>query len=130
MAAVVFDIPTFRAIYPQFTALSDAQCNNAFSIGCLLLDNTDASIVPYAPAVNTEREVLLYLLTCHLCELALRASGVVGTIAAAVEGSVNASFSLPPVPNAQWFSQTQCGLTYWQATLKFRQGRYYGKSCY
>ncbi|MEG2172370.1 MAG: DUF4054 domain-containing protein [Desulfovibrionaceae bacterium] len=129
MAAVVLDIPTFRGIYPQFEALSDAQVNNAFNVACLLLDNTDVSIVPYVPGVNTEREVLLYLLTCHLCELALRASGVVGTITAAAQGSVNASFTMPPVPNAQWFSQTQCGLTYWQATLKFRQGRYYGKLC-
>lgn len=127
MAVVVFDPITFRAMYPQFDKLTNAQLQQAFNVACLLLDNTEASRVPYVPGVNTERETLLYLLTCHLCELALRGNGVVGNLATAAEGSVNTSFSLPQALNAAWFSQSQCGMTYWTATLKYRQGRYYGR---
>lgn len=127
MAVVVLDIPPFRVMYPQFAKLTDAQIEQAFRVACLLLDNTEASRVPYVPGANTERETLLYLLTCHLCELAQRGNGLVGTMTAAAEGSVNATFNLPQIPNAEWYSQTQCGLTYWTATLKYRQGRYYGR---
>lgn len=127
MAVVLLDILAFRALYPQVHTLTDAQVQQAFTIACLLLDNTERSRVPYVPDVNTERETLLYLLTSHLCELALRGNAVVGNVASAAEGSVNTSFTLPSQINAAWFSQTQCGLTYWAASLKYRQGRYYGR---
>lgn len=125
MAAVVFDIPTFRSQYPQLMQITDAQLEQAFNNACLLLDNTDNSIVPYDPPQQMERETLLYLLTCHLGELALRGVGAVGNMTAAAEGSVNVTFSLPSITNAEWYLQTQSGFTFWQATLKYRQGRYY-----
>lgn len=127
MAVVVLDIPTFRTMYPLFDTLADAQVQQAFNVACLLCDNTESARVPYVPGVNTERETLLYLLVCHLCTLGQRGNVVVGNVSSAAEGSVNTSFTLPAQQSAAWFSQTQCGLTYWAASLKYRQGRYYGR---
>ena len=188
MAVVVLDIPLFRLIYPQFSSLAEAQIRHAFSVACLLCDNSPQSALPFEPGVNTERETLLYLLTCHVCELIQRAGGAgagneegvgtgkgeegagtgsgtatgsggaasgagtgsgtgtgagagtgaggaasgasglggaVGGLTTAAQGSVRASFAAPSLPNAPWFAQTQCGLTYWQAVQKYAGGRYY-----
>lgn len=130
MAVVVLDIPTFRAMYPEFDAVADAQIMQAFNAACLFCSNSAASPVPYEPGVNTERETLLYLLTCHILTLGMRGGIVVGSMTAAAEGSVNTSFATPQAVNAAWYNQTQCGATYWAATLKYRQGRYYGRRCY
>ena len=73
MAIVVFNSAEFLEIYPRFVGvLTPAQLTNAFDCSCLLLDNSDGSVVPYDPdnGVN-DRKTLLYALTCHLCEMAL-----------------------------------------------------------
>ena len=130
MAVVVFDPQEWLEAYPQFKdKLTDAQLENAFGIACLLLDNTDASPVPYDPAKGIEtRKVLLWLLVCHLTTLAMRPVGQAGALTSATEGSVSTGFQIPTTPNAQYFMQTSCGQSYWQALRKFVVGgRYYDK---
>lgn len=128
MAAVLFDPDEFREIYPQFAsgasapAFSDAQLAHAFDVACLVVDNSERSRVPYNPPAVTARKVILYMLVCHLCTLAQRGGGIVGTMTNAAEGSVSAAFAAPTNPNAQWFNQTQCGATAWQLLSGFMLG--------
>ncbi|MDU7377834.1 MAG: DUF4054 domain-containing protein [Enterobacteriaceae bacterium] len=133
MAIVVFNSAEFLEIYPRFVGvLTPAQLTNAFDCSCLLLDNSDGSVVPYDPdnGVN-DRKTLLYALTCHLCEMALRAIGQAGPMASAGEGSVNVSFAVPDITNGSWFKQTPCGQFYWQATRKYViGGRYVAQKYY
>ena len=122
MPIVVFDPTAFRESRPQLAALTDAQLREAFSVACLILDNSEASTVPYDPANGiTDRATLLNLLVCHLATLALRGEAV-GALASATEGSVSVSFSSPAAPGAGWFAQTPCGLAYWQAIAGYRLG--------
>lgn len=125
MAIVVFDPASFRVAYPQFAdtlTWPDERLGEAFSQAELILDNSAASIVPYDPDKGiTERATLFNLLVCHICTLWERGD-VVGTVSSASEGSVNAGFTVPQIKNAEWFLQTPCGFSYWQATLKYRLG--------
>lgn len=127
MSIVAFDSTEFLEIYPRFVGvLTPDQLTNAFDSGCLLLDNTNGSVVPYDPTngVN-DRKTLLYALTCHLCEMALRHPGQAGPIGNASEGSVSVSFAIPDITNGSWFKQTACGQFYWQATRKYVIGGRY-----
>ncbi len=133
MAIVVFDSTEFLEIYPRFAGvLTTAQLTNAFDCACLILDNTNGSMVPYDPDKGVyDRKTLLYALTCHLCEMALRGTGQAGPISGATEGSVSVSFAVPDVTNSSWFKQTTCGAFYWQATRKYViGGRYIAKKYY
>lgn len=128
MAIVVFDPAEWLEAYPQFKGqLTDAQLAQAFGVACLMLDNTDASPVPYDPAKGIEtRKILLWLLMCHLVTLALRPVNQSGPMTSATEGSVSVGFQVPAVQNGRYFTQTPCGDTYWQAIRKWLVGgRYY-----
>jgi len=127
MAIVTFDSGEFLAIYPRFAGvLTPEQLQNAFDTACLILDNTDASVVPYDPdkGINN-RKTLLYALTCHLATVALWGNGQAGPVSGASEGSVSVSFAVPDVTNASWFKSTACGAAYWQATRKYVVGGRY-----
>lgn len=133
MAIVAFNSEEFLSIYPRFFGvLSPAQLTNAFDSSCLLLDNTDGSMVPYDPENSVkDRKTILYALTCHLCEVALRQAGQSGPISGASEGSVSVSVAVPDITNGSWFKQTPCGQFYWQATRKYViGGRYVAQRYY
>lgn len=121
---VIFDVSLFREQRPQFsdtTKYSDAFLQNCFDEAALICNNTNASIVPYSPSNNiNDRQILLYLLTCHIATLAT--SGQVGTVTSATEGSVSAGFYIDQRKGAAWFTQTQCGYTYWQMIQKYKLG--------
>ena len=128
MAVVVFDPQAWLEAYPQFQGqLTDAQLMQAFNVACLMLDNTDASPVPYDPDNGVEtRKILLWLLVCHLATLALRPVNQSGPLTSASEGSVSTGFQVPQSLNGQYFVQTPCGSTFWQAIRKYVVGgRYY-----
>ena len=129
MAIVTFDANEFIGMYPRFSGvLTEGQLTQAFNVACLLLDNTDQSIIPYDPNGTQERKTLLYLLTCHLATVALWGDGQSGPVTSASEGSVSVSFSVPDATNSSWFKSTPCGQMYWQATRKYVVGgRYYAK---
>lgn len=128
MAIVIFNPVEWLDAHPQFQGkFTDAQLNHFFELACLLLDNTDASPVPYDPArgVNT-RKILFRMLVCHLATLAMRPAEQAGALTSATEGSVSASFQLPQTPGGEWYQQTACGQAYWQAIRKYLVGgRYY-----
>lgn len=129
MAVVAFDPAAFRELYPQFTEaiITDGQLAQAFNVACLLLDNSDASPVPYDPTTGVlTRQTLLNLLVCHLATLALWPWGQNGPVASSSEGSVSVSFGLPNRTDGAFFRQTPCGQAYWQAIQAYiRGGRYY-----
>jgi len=128
MAVVVFDATEWLNAHPQFVGrITEAQLNDAFDVACLLLDNTDNSPVPYDPEHGIEtRRILLNLLVCHLATLALRSPEQAGALTSATEGSVSTGFQIPQAANADWWMQTPCGQTFWQAVRRFIVGgRYY-----
>jgi hypothetical protein len=129
MAVVVFDPAAFREMYPQFTEelLTDAQLQNAFDVACLCVDNSDASALPYDPDNQVYiRRTLLNLFVCHLASMALWPAGQSGPMSNATQGSVSVGFSVPTAVNGQYFSQTPCGQTFWQAIRPYLiGGRYY-----
>lgn len=126
---VVLDIPTWRAMYPAYAALTDAQITMFFAQARMIVRNRESSPVPYNPPENSDREIILYLLTCHLAELTTRGAGSVGRVASAAEGSVNASMAMGSRNNARWYEQTQCGSTAWQLLLPYRTGGKYVVGC-
>lgn len=128
MAVVEFDPTEFRDSYPKFneTLLTDGQLREAFSVACLMLDNSDRSPVPYDPVKGVMvRKTLLYLLVCHLATLAVWPLGQSGPQSNATQGSVSIGFAIPAWQNAHYFNQTICGQTFWQAVQRFLGGGRY-----
>jgi len=132
MAVVTFDASEWLEAYPQFTGkLTTAQLNQAFAVACLMLDNSNASPVPYDPGKGIEtRKILLWLLVCHLATLSLRPIGQSGPVTSSTEGSVSVGFQVPQTANGEYFAQTVCGSSYWQAIRKFVVGGKYYDICH
>jgi len=125
---VVFDGPEFVAAYPAFATLTNAQMAAAFAVAVIFLNNSCCSIVEDAPT----RQVLLYMLTAHVCALIYGQngqppSGIVGRVDSAKEGSVSvsASYANDMSMSEAYFSQTPYGAMFWQATVAYRMGSYY-----
>ena len=125
MAAVVFDPTAFKARYPEFAAVPDATLTACFMEAGLYLSNADNS-----PVQNlTRRATLFNMLTAHVAYLGglLSADGMprpVGRVSQAGEGSVSAAFEYLTPGTAAWFTQTQYGAAFWQATSSLRSMRY------
>ena len=125
MAAVVFDPTAFKARYPEFAAVADATLTAYFTEAGLYLSNANNS-----PVRNlTRRAILLNMLTAHVAYIggALSADGMprpVGRVSQAGEGSVSAAFEYLTPGTAAWFTQTQYGAAFWQATSSLRGFRY------
>ena len=125
MTAAVFDPAVFKTRYPEFAAIADARLASFFDEATLYLSNADNS-----PVQNVARRLqLLSMLVAHIGKLsgALAADGQpapVGRVASAGEGSVNAAFEYLPPGTHAWYSQTQYGAAFWQATLSLRRFRY------
>ena len=120
--SVVFNVATFRARYPEFSAVADATLSALFDEACLYLDNSDAS-----PVSEARRLPLLNMLTAHIAFIGgmLNADGQpkpVGRVSSATEGSVSVSFEgVAPTPGTgAWFQQSQYGAAFWQATSSLR----------
>jgi hypothetical protein len=123
---VVFNSGEFLAIFPEFTNINSgapSALQNNFNLATLQLDNSCCSRVSNA---NT-RQSLLYLLTAHITALAQGtdtqpASGTVGRVASATEGSVSAQLDMGSSTSqaAAYYQQTTYGAQFWQATVRFR----------
>lgn len=121
MDVVVFDPNEFYAMYPQFqNVYTPEQLGVFFNVACMMCDNTENSLVKNL----TERKTLLYLLVCHIATLQERGTGMVGMITSASEGGVSVSLQAY-TNNPNWYTQTQCGSTYWLLTQKYRTGMRY-----
>lgn len=130
MGIVTLDVAEWKAKYPQYTALSDAQVEDLFFAASGYLENTDFSVV----SDLARRKWLLYLLMAHIAYLSYKDSsgnggdpGMVGYVASASTGSVGVSSGLSGVPfNKAFFFQSQFGIMYWNATSIYRMGFYRG----
>lgn len=128
MAVVVFDPVAFKARYPEFNAVSDVLLGLYFTEATLYLDNTDCSRVS---DVN-QRALLLNMLTAHIAALngsgvnGSGASGMVGRVNSATEGSVSVSSEYVVANNGTmaWYLQTPYGAQYWAATGRYRTMQY------
>lgn len=132
MAIVTFDYSAFIAAYPTFNLVSQSILQRCFDQSCLILNNTDSSVVKDV----TERTTLLWLLVAHIATLmgqtntniAAGTQGAVsnaGRLSSASEGSVSISYDFPAFTMSQaYFVQTQYGFTYWQLILPYRSFRY------
>jgi hypothetical protein len=132
MAAVVFDPTLFKARYPEFTSVLDATLNAVFYDATLYLNNLDAPVKD-----ETRRLALFNMLVAHITTISgilsssnagdptTAAGQTVGRLSGATEGSVSVSydFQAPTSPGAAWFTQTQYGFAFWQATAYLRSLR-------
>ena len=132
MAVVVFDSAAFVARYPEFSSVTAGTLGAYFTEATLHLNNTDASrVVDIA-----QRAVLLNMLTAHIAALngtgvnGAGASGMVGRINAASEGSVSASVDFVAATNGTqaWFYQTPYGVSFWATSARFRTMQYVGRA--
>jgi hypothetical protein len=125
MTAVVFDPAAFKARYPEFTNVVNPTLQLCFDEAGLYLSNKDNS-----PVQNvTRRAVLLNMLTAHVAFIGgkLSADGMprpVGRTSNASEGSVSAGFEYLTPGTHAWFTQSQYGAAFWQATSSLRGFRY------
>lgn len=125
MAQVVFDPVAFKARYPEFASVSNTLLQECFEESGLYLSNDDNSIVQDLD----RRARLLNMLTAHIAYLggALSADGQarpVGRVSQAAEGSVSAGFEYLAPGSHAWFTQSQYGAAFWQATVSLRSFRY------
>ncbi|CAI9399182.1 DUF4054 domain-containing protein [Lelliottia sp. T2.26D-8] len=128
MAIVVLDISKFRAMFPEFSNVTDAQLPFLFDQATDYLNNTDFSLVVDV----IKRERLLYLLMAHLAYVRYGdvkgngGTGMVGRLSSASEGSVSVSSEAGQIEfRYMWYTQSQYGMEYWQATKVYRMANYY-----
>lgn len=128
MAVVTLDIASFRAMYPEFSNVTDAILPFLFDQSTDYLNNTDYSLVDDV----VKRERLLYMLMAHLAYVRYGdnrkrgGSGMVGRIASATQGSVSVSSDLGPIEfRYAWYTQSPYGMDFWQATKVYRMANYY-----
>lgn len=124
---VQFAAVEFKTAYPAFATVADALLASDFDIATLFLNNSCCSVVKDANV----RLKLLYMVTAHIAALlqgenGKPPSGVVGRVASATEGSVSASLAYASEMSMSeaYFSQTQYGAMFWQATAGYRMFYY------
>lgn len=125
MPSVTFDVTAFKVRYPEFALVGEPLLTACFDEAGFYLSNSDTSPVQSL----TRRATLLNMLTAHIAYLggALTADGQprpVGRVSQASEGSVSAGFEYLAPGSAAWFTQTQYGAAFWQATSSLRGMRY------
>lgn len=128
MSSVTFVPADFKIRYPEFSAVSDSYLQSCFNEATLYLSNDDCSVVQ---DLNV-RKTLLWMLTAHIAFTggALnpdKTPSPPGRLSSATEGSVSISTEYNISENAAWFAQSAYGAAFWQATLRFRQFRYFAR---
>lgn len=120
--AASFVYGDWSALYPEFSGtVNPPQAAALFSMAGLYNNNSGSGPVNDL-SVQTN---LMYLVTAHLAQLRYGssnqpASGLVGHIDSAGEGSVNVSVSYDAKKSQQFWIQTQYGAMYWEAIKRFR----------
>ena len=123
---VVFSPTAFKAAFTEFSTIADAALIMNFGFAQLQLSNSCKSVVMDA----TKRETLLNLITAHITLLrngsnAGPATGVVGRVSYAMEGSIVGSIDMGSIVLGQaYWMQTQFGAMFWAATAIYRTFRY------
>lgn len=114
---MTFDVEKFRAVYPQFASLSDAQLEFMWENALIISGIEEDARIP-----EDQKENLLFMLVCHLATLATR--GTAGAMTSAKQGEVQVTYASLPArsDDADWFNLTPCGSAYWQAIKRYRLG--------
>lgn len=114
---MTFDVEKFRAVYPQFAGLSDAQLEFMWQNALIISGIGEDARIP-----EDQKENLLFMLVCHLATLATR--GTAGAMTSAKQGEVQVTYASVPSrsDDADWFNLTPCGSAYWQAIKRYRLG--------
>lgn len=123
---VVFDPTVFKVAFPEFSTIADAVLTANFGFAEMQLNNSCRSAVCDAAL----REKLLNLLVAHITQLrnginGQGASGAVGRVSYAMEGSVMATLEMGTIVYGQaYYNQTQWGAMYWTSTAFARSMKY------
>lgn len=126
MGSVVFDPVAFKLRYPEFAAIPDGRLYLFFDEATLYLSNANCS-----PIQNLARRATFFnMLTAHIAWLSGALNGgtsplPVGRTSSASEGSVSVGLEYLTPGTHEWFTQSQYGAAFWQATLSLRSFRYY-----
>lgn len=114
---MTFDVEKFRAVYPQFASLLDAQLEFMWQNALIISGVEEDTRIP-----EDQKENLLFMLVCHLATLATR--GTAGAMTSAKQGDVQVTYASVPSrsDDADWFNLTPCGSAYWQAIKRYRLG--------
>jgi hypothetical protein len=126
LGIVAFEPSVFKTLFPEFATISDAVLTANFNLAELQLNNQCGSRVKNAAV----REQLLNLLVAHITQMrngvnGQAATGVVGRVSYAMQGSVMASVDMGSVVLGQaYYMQTQWGAMYWSSTAVYRTFRY------
>jgi len=133
-AIATFNPQLFAARYPEFQGLDAALTSAYFAEATLYLRNDGTGPVQDAG----QQLMLLNMLTAHIASLnqlnpdGSSASGLVGPITSASEGSVSVSSGLVVESGtAGWLQQTAYGAQFLAATAPYRAARYIpGRAAY
>lgn len=119
---VTFNYSQWQFNYPTLAEIPNGQASGYFDLATVYCDNT-----PLSPIRNLKvRATILGLLTAHIATLmGPAASGLVGRITNASEGSVSVAVDMPSTPGSAWFNQTTYGAAAYQAMLPYRSGGRY-----
>lgn len=126
MATVTFDSDAFLALFPEFDSINVERMAMYFRLATRYLNPSDSSLI----SDEEVRRDALYLLTAHITKLnagsnGQAASGMVGRVNSATQGSVTVSTDYAPGTNARaWYDQTPYGAQYWAMTAPYRALRY------
>lgn len=122
-----FDYALWAMSYPELaSSVSEPFAKALFRRAGLFLNNTPSSIVT---DVETRLD-LLNLIVAHLASIGGAgqtggASGLVGRVISATEGSVSVDVDAGPTSGSNaWWLQTAYGFQYWQATAQYRTMQY------
>lgn len=125
-----FSYAVWVARYPEFSEVSEPTAQ-AYWDEATIYHRNDG--VGPGPSTATIQRTLLNMLTAHIAARyskpdgnAQAASGIVGRISNASEGSVSvqSEYATATPGTMAWFLQTKYGADYWQATRPYRTMRY------
>lgn len=127
MAVVALDYGVWLARYPEFATLSPVLVLGYWSEAGLYCDNSDSSPITDAGL----RAMLLGMATAHIAAISGGVNGetpspLVGRITNAGEGSVSVGVDMGSTGSAMqaFWQQTKYGTSFWNATARYRRGRY------
>jgi hypothetical protein len=127
--AIIYTYTGWTAIYPQFAATVTQAAFDAmlYPLAQQYCVNDGSGLV----STSITQTNLMGLMCSHIAQLLFGtatqpASGIVGRVNTATEGSVSVGAEMPAPNNAiqGWLNQTQFGAMYWAATAPYRTMRY------
>lgn len=124
-----FDYATFIASYPEFSATPEPSIAGYWTMAEALHSNDGCGPV----TVDNVQLQLMNLVTAHIAAqfttpqgTPAAATGLVGAISSASEGSVSVSAQalISQSESASFWNATKYGALYWRMTLPYRTARY------